>query len=156
MFTMKRNTISATDRITRLHLTDWSAKGGRVKEQWHIWLRQPQTLPTAKTRLSHEHHIQLDGTKILSIRSHYKEDGLTLSTSCRPISHSLREHMMPLMVVNHASFRGCPTHSLLLPHLPCSLTVQQSNCQTNRPPSEHHYHSHWLSTHSVLLPSTVT
>ena len=139
MLTLKRNIIFAIDKITRIHWTDWSAEKGWLKvHQRHIWLRRHQMLPIAKTRLNHEHHIQLHDTKILSIRSHYKEDGLTLSMRCKPISCSLRPHMMPLMVVNHVSFRGCLTLSLLLSHLWCSLTVQQSSCYTKTPPSVNH------------------
>ena len=126
MLTLKRNIISATDRITRFHLTDWSTEEGRLKVQkWHIQFRQPQTLPMAETRLNHEHHIQLHDTKIFSIRPHYKEDCLTLNMTCKHISHSLRQHMMPLMVVNHVSFRGRLTLLFLLSHLPRSLTLRR-------------------------------
>jgi len=66
------------------------------------------------------------------------------------ISHSLRQHVMPLMVANRVSFRGCLTLSLLLSHLRCSWTVQHSSCYTNTPPSVHHYHSQWLSNHCLF------
>ena len=107
-------------------------------------------LPIAETRFKHKHRIQLHDSKILSRRSHYKEDGLTLSMTCKPISHSLRQHMMPLMVINHVSFRGRLTVSLLLSHLLCSLMVQRCSCHTKTPPSVYHYHRQWLSNHCLF------
>ena len=118
--------------------------------QQHFRLRQLQMPPIAETRFNHKYRIQLHESKTLSISSHYKEDGLTLSMTCKPISHSIRQHMMPLMVINHVSFRGCLTLPLLLSNFWCSLMAQHSSCYTKTPPSLYHYNCQWLSNHCLF------
>jgi len=78
------------------------------KQHWHIWLRLHDKLAVAGNRLNHDHHIQLQDTKILSTKPGYMDwfireatemmlhptklkDGTLLSSSRKPLIHAFRK-----------------------------------------------------------------
>lgn len=78
------------------------------KHQWHIWLRLHDKLAMAGNRVNHDHHIQLQDTKILSTKPGYMDwfireanemklhptklkDGTLLSRSRKHLIHAFRK-----------------------------------------------------------------
>jgi hypothetical protein len=78
------------------------------KHHWHIWLRQNDMLAVARNRLSHDHHIQLQDTKLLSTKPGYTDwfireatemqlhptklkDGTLLGRLMKPAIHAFRK-----------------------------------------------------------------
>jgi len=127
------------------------------KHHWHIWLRLHDKLAVAGNRLNHDHHIQLQDTKILSTKPGYMDwfireatemklqptklkDGTLLNRSRKPLIPAFRKqrslHTPPPKgwLMCSQSFSG--SAPIVLAHLPSpNPLVDTPMCWVSQPMS---------------------